>query len=147
MICPLMGAVQEMLGGLVSYVRMQTPPFIEQIEIVRQTHPLITPLLPSAMAALIFVQHVAGQVKLDDMFPSGDLMGIESLVWSCHERSQLEAKQLRTGRHYALRDVMKWCRRLKARPRSRCRPANTLFCFSFFRETSWMVCSEGRQWT
>lgn len=57
--------MRDLLGGLWGSVVVQPPPMQEQLTILSQMHPLLVPLLPSALATLTTIRQAAGQATMD----------------------------------------------------------------------------------
>ncbi len=54
------------MGSLLASVTIQTPTGQEQLAILSQTHPLLAPLLPPALATLSLIRLAAGQATADN---------------------------------------------------------------------------------
>lgn len=57
--------VRDLLGSLLASVTVQPPAAQEQLTILSQTHPLLAPLLPAALATLRLISLAAGQATPD----------------------------------------------------------------------------------
>lgn len=100
-------AVKDLLGGLLHHVAVEPPPEAEQRRILAHLHPGLAPLLPHAMDSLALVRAAYGQQAAGQ--PLGDAV-----------TSALAAAGLppgggfgfTVGRHFSIRDLLKWCRRM-----------------------------------
>lgn len=98
--------MKDLLGGLFHYVAVDSPPLQEQLQILEGLHPTLAPLLPHAMATLALVRAAYGQ-KNDG--------GLDE-----HVQAAMAAAGVRPGgvgfsigRHFSVRDLLKWCRRME----------------------------------
>ncbi|CAL5218660.1 g365 [Coccomyxa viridis] len=101
--------VRDLLGGLWSVVAVQAPTAEEQLAILGRAFPQLSALLPAGMAALSLVKAAAGQSWDTTEAP-----------WDTSVRAAMTAAGLRTGdtalhigRHFSLRDAMKWAQRMQ----------------------------------
>lgn len=117
--------VRDLLGGLFHYVNVDPPNLQEQMVILGAKHPVLTSLLPHAMATLSLFHAAYG--------PSGSGLSSDQQQsklrtqcgkeagWDADVHAALSAAGLRAGelgfsvgRHFSLRDLAKWCRRMEA---------------------------------
>lgn len=116
--------VKDLLGGLFHYVAVEPPPEDEQRRILAGLHPQLAPLLPHAMDTLALVRAAYGQA------PHGRALG-EAVVAALAAAGIgagggcSGAFGFSVGRHFSIRDVLKWCRRMGrvSAPRLRRLPA------------------------
>ena len=57
--------MRDLLGSLLGSVSVQPPAGQEQLTILAQTHPLLVPLLPAALATLSLIRLATGQAMAD----------------------------------------------------------------------------------
>ncbi|KAK9809153.1 hypothetical protein WJX72_010301 [[Myrmecia] bisecta] len=101
--------VREVLGGLWATVAVEPPSEAEQQSILAAVHPVLRPLLPSAMAVLHLIRRASGQQSQ----PDGDRQtSISASMEAAGLRSGDTA--LHVGRHFSLRDLFKWCGRMQS---------------------------------
>lgn len=133
-----------MLGGLWAYVRLDAPPLVELLHMLQEAHPPLSPLLPTAVAMLSLMHTAAGHssgataaaaaaaaetVRLAGLRGSSTLPPPPSNAdgggWAAAAAAAaLQAAGIRAGdlalhlgRHFSLRDLFKWCRRMQVGPR------------------------------
>ncbi|KAL3144110.1 hypothetical protein ABBQ32_003901 [Trebouxia sp. C0010 RCD-2024] len=105
--------VRDVLGGLLSTVTLTSPTDQEQLAILKELFPGLTLLLPFAMAVLCLVKRAAGQ-----------LTGSQATTWDGHIEWRVSAAltaggvkpgdvSLHVGRHYSIRDLITWCKRMQ----------------------------------
>ncbi|MEW5309894.1 MAG: hypothetical protein WDW38_001740 [Sanguina aurantia] len=131
--------VQDMLGGLWSGVRMEALSLEEQMSVLSQLFPMLQPLLATATAALCMIYLAVGQPHHAqqpapapgpeaaaaaaagapaggaDVTAAGD-GGVLRCAAVALDLGGLKAGDLAVhlGRHFSVRDLIKWCRRMQS---------------------------------
>lgn len=98
---------------------IENPPLVEQLSILKGKYPELHFILPFAMATLHLVQLASGQgsplLHMDSNGDNMDFSRMDGIVRECLERRSISGHdiKLHVGRHYSLRDLVKWCDRMK----------------------------------
>ena len=106
------------MGGLWGHIRLENIPHSEQMSILSDIYPELSPLLPWAMACLHVVRRATG-VDPSEGASTGDgdagLVALEDKVRSVMQAGGLSIHDMafHAGRHFSLRDLVKWCKRMK----------------------------------
>lgn len=113
-------SVRDLLGGLWSVVRLETPPDGEQLDILTACYPRLSPLAPCALAYLHTVQLVTGHLPYHGP-PHCAAQEAQLPVWQLQALAAMHAAGYAPGelwlhlpRHFSLRDAFKWCARMDA---------------------------------
>ena len=102
--------LRDLLGGLLHHVAVEPPPEAEQAAILGALHPGLAPLLPHAMHTLALVRAAYGQ--LPPGAPPGEAVAA-ALAAAGLPTSGGGAWGFSVGRHFSIRDLLKWCRRME----------------------------------
>jgi midasin len=97
---------------------VEPPPEEEQQRILAHLHPQLSPLLPHAMAALSLVQAAYGQ-QAQQAQQLGEAAAAALAAAGGAGGAHGGALGLSVGRHFSIRDVLKWCRRMASVGRRR----------------------------
>ena len=89
---------------------MEPPPEEEQQRILARLHPQLAPLLPHAMDTLTLVRAAYGQQQQQQLLQSEAVAA--ALAASGIGSGGGNAFGFSVGRHFSIRDVLKWCRRM-----------------------------------
>lgn len=103
--------VKDLLGGLFHYVAVEPPPEAEQQRILARLHPQLAPLLPHAMDTLALVRAAYGQAP-HGWAASEGVAGALAASGIAAGGASSSAFGFSVGRHFSIRDVLKWCRRM-----------------------------------
>lgn len=102
--------MKDLLGGLFHYVAVEPPPPVEQQRILARLHPGLAPLLPHAMDTLALVRCAYGQLPHGAQAPQLSEAVVAAL--SAAGISPAAGFGFSVGRHFSIRDLAKWCRRM-----------------------------------
>lgn len=103
-------AVRDLLGGLLHHVAVEPPPAGEQAAVLGALHPGLAALLPHAMHTLTLARAAYGQL------PPGQPLGeavAGALGAAGLPTNGAAAWGFSVGRHFSIRDLLKWCRRME----------------------------------
>lgn len=106
-------AVKDLLGGLWSSVAIEPPSETEQRRILAELFPGLAPLVGVAMATLQLGRRAAGQRGglPEEWTEGGWTEGVTAALAANGFRGTDAA--LHVGRHFSMRDLIKWCRRMQ----------------------------------
>lgn len=94
----------ELLGGLFHHVYVESPGTEDQLEILRGMHPTLESLLPLVLESIDVVRVGFRQTALDAALPRAR---------EAAERHGIHRLDVAAGRHFGLRDALKWCARME----------------------------------
>lgn len=97
---------------------MEPPPEEEQQRILARLHPQLAPLLPHAMDTLSLVRAAYGQQHQQQLQSEAVAAALAS---SGIGSGAGNAFGFSVGRHFSIRDVLKWCRRMGSVRERACR--------------------------
>ncbi|KAL4440107.1 hypothetical protein ABPG75_003108 [Micractinium tetrahymenae] len=103
--------VKDLLGGLFHYVAVEPPPEAEQQRILARLHPQLAPLLPHAMDTLALVRAAYGQAQHGQALSEAAAAALAAAGVAVGGGGG-GAFGFSVGRHFSIRDLLKWCRRM-----------------------------------
>lgn len=102
-------AVKDFMGGLFHNVHMEAAAPAEQTEIIARLFPVLTPLVPHAMASVAVVQTALRQRNAGTSL--GDAALAERVAHALGSAG-LHPGEGNLGRYFSFRDLLKWARRM-----------------------------------
>lgn len=96
---------------------VETPPEAEQQRILAHLHPALAPLLPHAMDTLTLVRAAYGQLPRSQVAQAGEphphmSEAVAAAVAAAGLATGGGGWGFSVGRHFSIRDLLKWCRRM-----------------------------------